>query len=1246
MKTSGTNTSATGHKGGLGDGLYDRAGARPDLDLDFARTKSLKDRVSKEDLITFTRASGTGYGATYVDENGLVKRSPVNWMFDSENLSAGSYSTYSYQGVISANAGTSPTGNSSYAHIGQGNTGRHSLTIKPSANNTNFVIASNTRFVMSLFIKRLSGDSIERYVNLETANYGTWTYTGNSGTFDLVNGTRVSDPTNSNITSGIEDVGDGWYRIHFSSTTGTSDKNTGFYLNSTNSTSGGSPSLTLTSSQGYLVWGVQVEEGSSVPTTYIPTSAQRRGAPRFTHDPVTKESKGLLIEQEATNVWLNSQDVNSWTTVSAPHSPPTVDSNSALAPDGTQTADKVTFANTTTYWAIRYQGIYTGTYTWSGWIKTADNTTKDIYLSWASPDPNRVHTFTATGEWQRFEAVVTPASANVHLGNHRDLTPSSWNGGEFYIWGVQMEAGSVATSYIPTSGSTVTRSPDLVSIEGDNFGTYRLNQCKDSEPNALNFDETTLIAHAYDTVSPDGNFNASLLTEDTSGPGTHLVRWDPIPSLEDSTNYTVSCHFKEPSTNSRRYAGLTMHNRAYVVFDLQTGTHVLTQNSSKGFVSQSITPVGETDSNGKPVNGWYRCSATFTTETGQGNAVYAFLSSTGQNNGQTYTGDGVSGMYVWGYQCEKGNTLTPYIPSTDTYTNRQSNATFVDGNGIIRMAYKNWITNSEAITNSNFGSNHLTLTSSTTDTNFIAPDGTFTASKAIPNNNHAQHNFFQAIPSDLQNGTVSIFAKAGELSHISVISQSLNNNSTESRGVSFNLSNGTIHDSYKATGEIIDVGNGWYRCICKPETNDVGNRHAFSLFDVHNGETPDHSNKYRIFRQGNGTDGAYVWGAMNTNDNTNAGDYYKTTGTRSGPPRYSHDPETLTPTGLYLEPAATNYVTYSQPTSGSNWDTLGGNTTVTGSYAEAPDGTQTAVRVQMPDDNGTVFRTSVSVVSGTTYTFSVYLKSNHATLNTINVQVFNAGVTVDEAVTLTNEWVRYSRTFTATVTGNAEIGFDNGPIEVDFLFWGAQVEVGSIATSYIPTSGAEVTRSADTFTSTATEVLDRANGTKPAFYTKNGLTAFVRGTNQPNPPTYAFRFLEFTGGHSNGNADLSLTSNSNGTKIGVFQHTATTHATEPQGIGSSQTSPNTTLGLDNKMAVRYQTDNTRLYVNSEEGPLVDSSYNNGIDARSSNRLCIGANGGASGVGTSRILNGTIKRLTFWKTPFTDSKLDKLTTAIT
>jgi hypothetical protein len=256
-----------------------------------------------------------------------------------------------------------------------------------------------------------------------------------------------------------------------------------------------------------------------------------------------------------------------------------------------------------------------------------------------------------------------------------------------------------------------------------------------------------------------------------------------------------------------------------------------------------------------------------------------------------------------------------------------------------------------------------------------------------------------------------------------------------------------------------------------------------------------------------------------------------------------------------------------------------------------------------------------------------------------------------------NGWYRiFMTSTTGTVTGSTGfyINFadsNNGygsttiPSNEGILIWGAQVEQNTLATSYIPTSGATATRAADIFTSTATEVLDRANGTKPAFYTKSGLTTFVRGTNQPNPPTYAWRFFEFDGGVGAGLADFGATANTSGTKLGVFQYTDTSHA-EPQGISSGASSANTTLGLDNKIAIRYQTDNLRVNVNGVEGNLIDSTVGDGIDTRSSNRLCIGANGGASGVGTSRIINGTIQRLTFWKTPLTDSKLDKLTTDIT
>ena len=42
----------------------------------------------------------------------------------------------------------------------------------------------------------------------------------------------------------------------------------------------------------------------------------------------------------------------------------------------------------------------------------------------------------------------------------------------FYIWGAQLEAGSFATSYIPTISGTVSRAADQASITGTNFSSW------------------------------------------------------------------------------------------------------------------------------------------------------------------------------------------------------------------------------------------------------------------------------------------------------------------------------------------------------------------------------------------------------------------------------------------------------------------------------------------------------------------------------------------------------------------------------------------------------------------------------------------------------------------------------------------------------------------------------------------------------------------------------------------------------
>ena len=78
MKTTASRASAVSQTRGFGDLLYDKAGARPSLDLDFAGTESLRDKITGDYLVDHTRGSG----GTYIGSDGLVKQSRTNIHFD------------------------------------------------------------------------------------------------------------------------------------------------------------------------------------------------------------------------------------------------------------------------------------------------------------------------------------------------------------------------------------------------------------------------------------------------------------------------------------------------------------------------------------------------------------------------------------------------------------------------------------------------------------------------------------------------------------------------------------------------------------------------------------------------------------------------------------------------------------------------------------------------------------------------------------------------------------------------------------------------------------------------------------------------------------------------------------------------------------------------------------------------------------------------------------------------------------
>jgi hypothetical protein len=157
---------------------------------------------------------------------------------------------------------------------------------------------------------------------------------------------------------------------------------------------------------------------------------------------------------------------------------------------------------------------------------------------------------------------------------------------------------------------------------------------------------------------------------------------------------------------------------------------------------------------------------------------------------------------------------------------------------------------------------------------------------------------------------------------------------------------------------------------------------------------------------------------------------------------------------LLLEPSRLNVATYSEDFSNGVYTQTNG--TVTINNAISPDGTQNA-DTWTATSGSAQLQGVVVITSGVQYTMSIYLKRKTGT-----GQVSLRGVSnTSTPITITDEWQRYSVTLTSTDTnGRYGVLLLNSGDEV--YVWGAQLEAGSYATSYIPTQGATATRVAET----------------------------------------------------------------------------------------------------------------------------------------------------------------------------------------
>ncbi len=354
----------------------------------------------------------------------------------------------------------------------------------------------------------------------------------------------------------------------------------------------------------------------------------------------------------------------------------------------------------------------------------------------------------------------------------------------------------------------------------------------------------------------------------------------------------------------------------------------------------------------------------------------------------------------------------------------------------------------------------------------------------------------------------------------------------------------------------------------------------------------------------------------------NSSGYVTTAGTDV--PRFDHDPSTQAPRGLLVEGQATNLINYSNDFANANWlvdNSSATNPSVSTVSQTGPDGASTVTRITLNKTGGTFSRIRNSAVGTASqpYTMSVWMKANTANggAATQNVGLRIGGDPIGFNCVVTTTWKRFQYPYTISGTdANAQILlWDNiaGNDETaDVLVYGCQIELGSIASSYIPTVASTATRVADSCVMTGTNFSSWFNATEGTLlaHAIRGRTSDIGRIATVNDNT--------------ANESIELAADTSGEFIVV-----------DGGSTLANITPGTvTANTAFKIAGAYKLNDVQAALGGTLGTADTSVTMPTVD-----RLMIGQQAGASPV----YLNGTISLLKYWPTRLTNAQLQSLTT---